>query len=191
MHMFTGPGNSPGVGHGLNFSFVPKVYLQAALPATRPKTTQSLETNTRKQHKRKNWGIAKIIGHGGNPQRTKFVGFYVYILENNTGQVPVRKTKSNGSSNRSEIKNNNLKPRIQQGIATQAVVAMETARSLSCHIETWDNLSALVDALSINGAFQATHAVVDHWSNDGNLEISTDFLDFGQWNCYKCSVVIG
>lgn len=181
--MFTGPGNSPGVGHGLNFSFVPKVYLQAALPATRPKTTQSLERRKTQESNtnEKIEGLPKSLGMVAVPKKQKllvFRCFYVYILENNTGQVPVRKTKSNGSSNRREIKNNNLKPRIQQGIATQAVVAMDTARSLSCHVETWDNLSALVDALSINGAFQATHAVVDHWSNDGNLEISTDY---GLW----------
>ena len=33
--------SSLGTGHGLNFSCSPKVNLHAALPATRPKTTQS------------------------------------------------------------------------------------------------------------------------------------------------------
>jgi len=58
---------------------------------------------------------------------------------------------------------------VQQRVATQAVVAVNAASSLTCHVETRDDLSRLVDAFGIYGAFQTAHAVVNHGGDDGNL----------------------
>ena len=65
----------------------------------------------------------------------------------------------------------------------ETVVAMNASCSLSRHVEARDDLPRLVDALGLHGAFQATHAVVDHRSDDGNLHgfLSFQSLDFFQY----------
>merc|ERR1719356_812570 len=59
---------------------------------------------------------------------------------------------------------------IEQGVAPQAVVAMDAARSLAGDVEAGDHLTGLVDALGVHGALQAAHAIVDHRGDDSHVE---------------------
>ena len=58
---------------------------------------------------------------------------------------------------------------IQQGVAPQAVVAMDATRGLASDVQPRDGLAVLIDALRVHGTLQATHAVVDHGGNDRHL----------------------
>ena len=47
---------------------------------------------------------------------------------------------------------------------------MDATSCFARHVQSRDHLPALVDALSIHGAFQTAHAVVDHRGDDGNVK---------------------
>jgi len=59
---------------------------------------------------------------------------------------------------------------IQQGIATEAVVAMDTASDLTCSVEARNGLAIAVDHCRVRIDLQTTHAVMDHWCDDGHVE---------------------
>merc|ERR1712007_242215 len=58
---------------------------------------------------------------------------------------------------------------IQQRAATKPIVAMHAASDLTCRIETRDD-TVLSLHLSIWTNFQASHAVVNRWRDDRNME---------------------
>jgi len=59
---------------------------------------------------------------------------------------------------------------IQQRIASEAVVAMDTASDLTCSVEAWNGLAIAVDHCRVHIDLQTTHAVMDHWCDDGDIE---------------------
>merc|ERR1719272_1779599 len=58
---------------------------------------------------------------------------------------------------------------IQQRVATQAIVAVDTTCGLACHVKAWDH-TGLGNALGLSCALQASHAVVDDRGDDGHVE---------------------
>mmetsp|Transcript_10524 Transcript_10524/g.11589 ORF Transcript_10524/g.11589 Transcript_10524/m.11589 type:complete len:249 (+) Transcript_10524:135-881(+) len=59
---------------------------------------------------------------------------------------------------------------IQQRVAAQTIVAMDATSCFTRHIQTWDDLATLVDALSIHSAFQTAHGVVNDRGDDGHIK---------------------
>jgi len=59
---------------------------------------------------------------------------------------------------------------VQQRIATQAVVAVHAACHLASSIEPGDGFVVGPNAGAVRVNQQATHAVVDHWCDDGHVE---------------------
>merc|ERR1719210_1291218 len=59
---------------------------------------------------------------------------------------------------------------IQQGIATQSVVAMDTSCNFSSGIEPTDAFPLCIHDQRIAIDLQTTHAVVDHRRDDSNVE---------------------
>ena len=59
---------------------------------------------------------------------------------------------------------------VQQGIAAQAVVAVDAARHLAGGVESRDCLVVGTDARGVLVDQQAAHAVVDHRRDDGHVE---------------------
>merc|ERR1719183_2502312 len=58
---------------------------------------------------------------------------------------------------------------VQQGVAAQAVVAVDAAGCLARHVKPWDH-ARLGDAFGVDGALQPSHAVMYHGRDDGNVE---------------------
>merc|ERR1719162_2657369 len=66
-------------------------------------------------------------------------------------------------------RNTSVDDAVEQGVTTQAVVAVDAARCLTSNVQAWDH-TCLGDALGILCALQASHAVVDHRGDDGDVE---------------------
>mmetsp|Transcript_43558 Transcript_43558/g.110290 ORF Transcript_43558/g.110290 Transcript_43558/m.110290 type:complete len:259 (-) Transcript_43558:442-1218(-) len=60
---------------------------------------------------------------------------------------------------------------IQQGVATQTVAAVDAAGGLARAVEATDDLVARIHALGTGVDLEAAHAVVDHRSHDGDVEL--------------------
>merc|ERR1711879_264157 len=59
---------------------------------------------------------------------------------------------------------------IQQGVAAQAVVAVDATRDLARGIEAGDCLAIRPAHRRVDVDLQAAHAVVDHWRDDRHVE---------------------
>merc|ERR1719329_1625678 len=57
------------------------------------------------------------------------------------------------------------------GIATQAVVAMDAACNLTCCIQTSNGLALLIQNKGIHVNLKTSHAVMNHWGDDGHVEL--------------------
>merc|ERR1712137_1054639 len=60
---------------------------------------------------------------------------------------------------------------VQQGVSTEAVVAVDAARDLASGVEARNPLTCAADALGVDSHLETAHAVVDHWRDDGHMEL--------------------
>merc|ERR1719345_208248 len=75
---------------------------------------------------------------------------------------------------RSLARNTSVDDAVEQGVTTQTVVAVDAARRLTGNVKAWHH-TCLGDALGVLCALQASHAVVDHRGDDGDVEwLSSD-----------------
>merc|ERR1712203_551456 len=59
---------------------------------------------------------------------------------------------------------------IQERVASETVVPMDSAGRLPCAVEAADDPVVRCHALGVAIDFQATHAVMDHWRDNGHVE---------------------
>ena len=57
---------------------------------------------------------------------------------------------------------------IEQRVAAKAVVTMDAAGHLARSVESRDRLASRAEHCRVNVDFEATHAIVDDWSDDSN-----------------------
>jgi len=59
---------------------------------------------------------------------------------------------------------------VKQRVATQTVVAVHPTSHFTSRVQAWNGLAGCPDDRRVHIHFKTTHAVMDHWSDDRNVE---------------------